>query len=64
MKKYISLVVGFLAVANLTYGFFTNQTEAAIFGIEMNIWTYRAIWAFFALFSFYDFYKKSKPENN
>ncbi|TMM57173.1 hypothetical protein FEE95_11825 [Maribacter algarum] len=64
MNKYISLIIGILAVANLIYGFIVNQTQAAIFGMEVDIWTYRAVWAAIAVYSFYDFYRKNRLGNS
>ncbi|MFD0799026.1 hypothetical protein ACFQZJ_16250 [Maribacter chungangensis] len=60
MKKYISLVIGILAIINIAYGFANDQQSGSIFGIEMNIWAYRSVWAVIAIISFTDFYKATK----
>lgn len=60
MKKYISLVIGILAIINIVSGFLNHQESGSIFGIEMNIWAYRGVWAVIAAISFTDFYKASR----
>lgn len=60
MKKYVSLIIGILAIINLVYGFVSDQQTGSIFGIDMNIWVYRGVWLLIAFLSFSDFYKASK----
>lgn len=60
MKKYISLVIGILAIINIVSGFVNHQGSGSIFGIEMNIWVYRGVWMLIAAISFTDFYKATR----
>ncbi len=55
MKKYISLIIGVLAVINIVSGLINNQEVSSIFGMEMNIWMYRGVWILIAAISFTDF---------
>ncbi len=58
--KYLSLVLGILAIANVIYTFFGDNMTTAIFGFEVSIWTYRLFWGILAVGCIFDYIRKSK----
>lgn len=58
--KYLSLVLGILAIANVIYTFFGDSITTAIFGFEVGIWMYRLFWGIIAIGCLYDYMRKSK----
>ena len=59
--KYLSLILGILAIANVMYTFLGNTAATpGIFGFEVPIWFYRLFWGILAIGCFYDYYRKSK----
>ena len=63
MKSKINLIIGIMAAINVVYSFFGNSSYSKIFGFELNIWTYRAIWAILAFILLSDYIKKRKINN-
>lgn len=57
--KYLSLVLGILAIANVIYTFFGDNLTTAIFGFEVGIWAYRLFWGILAIGCIYDYMRKS-----
>ncbi len=63
--KYVSLILGILAIANVMYTFMENTAATAgIFGFEVPISVYRLFWGILAIWCLYDFYRKSKKPSN
>ena len=60
MGRTLNLILGIIAAANVIYSFWGNLETATIFGISMNIWLYRLIWALFAAVFFYSYFKARK----
>lgn len=54
MKKYLSLLLGIIALGKVIYSFI-DVTSHELFGISVHIWLYRLIWAVFGLIFFYNF---------
>lgn len=63
MKKYWNLAFGILGIIIVTNTFLKDLTVKKVFGFEINIWIYRAIWTLIAISSLYDFYIKRKESN-
>jgi len=61
MKKYISLILAALAIANVIYSFIVIKQQS-LFGFDIDIWAYRAIWSVFAVIFIYNFFNNLKKE--
>ena len=60
MRKNLYLILTILSVANLVYTFFSDTTNGDFFGFQVDIWTYRLIWALFAALFFKTYYNLRK----
>ncbi|MBD0777983.1 hypothetical protein HPE56_09270 [Maribacter sp. ANRC-HE7] len=49
MKKYLSLIMGILALGAVIYSFIGNAPTSKIIGMEVNIWVYRLFWCILAI---------------
>jgi hypothetical protein len=50
-------------MSNVIYSFFSPNDTSSILTIEMDIWTYRLIWAVLAGFLIFGFIKQYKGES-
>lgn len=60
MRKNLYLILTILSVANIGYTFLSDATYGDFFGFEVDIWTYRLVWAFFAILFFKTYYNLRK----
>lgn len=60
MKRITSLILAFVALAVLVFSFISNQGKAQFFGLEVNVWFYRLVWASVGVASFWDYRKNLK----
>ena len=60
-KKW-DLIFVFIGLLSIIFSFRGDNTIEVVFGLELNIWIYRAIWAFITIGSFYSYRKKVKSE--
>lgn len=63
MKKYWNLVFGVLGIIIISNTFLKDLSVKEVFGFEINIWVYRAIWILITISSLYDFFVKQKVSN-
>ena len=60
MRKNLYLILTILSVANFVYTFFSDTANADFFGFQVDIWTYRFIWALFAALFFKTYFNLRK----
>jgi hypothetical protein len=60
MRKNLYLILTILSVANLVYTFFSEATNGSFFGFEVDIWTFRLIWALWSAVFFKTYYNLRK----
>jgi hypothetical protein len=58
--KYASVIIGVICLILITKSFVSESFTPRFLNFELNVWLYRAIWSAVAIFSFYDFYRKTK----
>ena len=63
MKKYWNLAFGVLGIIIVSNTFLKDLSVKEVFGFEINIWVYRAIWILITISSLYDFFVKQKESN-
>jgi hypothetical protein len=56
MRKNLYLILTILSVVNLVYTFFSEATNGDFFGFEVDIWTFRFIWALLSVLFFKTYY--------
>jgi|GEM_PF-873959 hypothetical protein len=61
-NKNWDLVFVIIGLLNIALSFRGDNSIEVIFGFEINIWLYRAIWAFIGVGSFISYVKKRKLE--
>lgn len=62
MNKYVSLVLAIIIAADVVMSFINNKEVENVFGIELNVWLYRFLWATLAFLLAKAFMKQSKIE--
>ncbi|GEM_PF-6670594 len=62
MRRIVSLVVVVLGIMVIVINFVNNPEKSRILFMEMDNWTFRAIWAFFVVYSGYNFYRTIKKK--
>ena len=60
MKKVLYIIAGLIVLADLIYGFVTDQKIGGFFGFEMNIWTHRLILIALLLLFIWNYYRLTK----
>jgi CDP-diglyceride synthetase len=63
MKKVLYIIAGLIVLADLIYGFATDQKIGGFFGFEMDIWIHRLILFILLLLFAWNFYRLSKSKN-
>jgi hypothetical protein len=61
--KYASVIIGVICLILIIKSFVSESFTPRFLNFEINVWLYRTIWSGVAIFSFYDFYRKTKKEN-
>ncbi|MCT4637359.1 MAG: hypothetical protein N4A72_06590 [Bacteroidales bacterium] len=61
-RSIISLIVVVLGIMVIVINFVDNPEKARILFMEMDNWTFRAIWAVFVVYSGYNFYRSIKKK--
>lgn len=62
-NKYWDLLFVFIGVINIACSFKRNEGFEMVFGFELNIWIYRAIWTFIIIGCYLSFKKKKEFES-
>ncbi|WP_339661136.1 hypothetical protein [uncultured Polaribacter sp.] len=62
-NKYWDLLFVFIGVINIAFSFRGNEDFEVVFGYELNIWIYRAIWAFITIGCYLSYSKKKDFES-
>jgi hypothetical protein len=59
-----NLVWGVIGLVIVVLTFVNNNTVKVVFGFELNIWVYRAIWSLIAAGSLFSYFKRRNEESN
>jgi len=62
MKYIFSILIVIAGTYKVVFSFIENQQIGHLFGLEINIWIYRLIWATLVIVSVLDIIKKRKTK--
>ena len=62
MKKTLYIIAGIIIIADLIYGFVTDQKIGGFFGLELDIWTHRLILVLLLILMSWGYYRKTKSK--